>query len=200
MNCTSCGFSLSPDTRFCEACGAAQAAQPTSSILDGGSQSSFSGLDSNANNSFGNNNGFNDSNNGFNNQNNNNGFNNNQNGFGGGSNNNVPPANPFNQQNNNVGGGQQAGRQRADLPLILATISIVLVAISWFVPLVVDLFLSIPAILLAVVAVILSRRNMKKNNQGGANMPQNRSFMTSLSALGGAVISTIIFIILIALV
>jgi len=101
----------------------------------------------------------------------------------------------------------QQEQQSTSPSLIVAIIGAVLVGISWFVPLVVDLFFSVPAIILGLVAGILGFLEIKKTKQRNAeksNTPlirvRSEGMIMGFCVMAGAFISTIIFISLIFIV
>jgi len=195
MNCNNCSWSITDESQFCHACGAPVENQTSSATtesntpphLDNNANVNFSPFEQSEQNLQGN----------FNQEN---------------------PNNMYTQQGS-WGQNQEFGapntmqqppmrQQFQTTPAhVLSIIAFVLVGISWFVPLVVDLFFSVPAIILGVLAVVVAFIQRVKDKNKAQNDPSNPNFspptvrndalITAFIALGAAVVSTIIFIALI---
>jgi len=94
----------------------------------------------------------------------------------------VPQNNQFNS----------SPRRTTTPAMALSIVALGLTGISWMVPLVVDLFFSIPAIVLSIVAIILGVLEHKKDKRARRF---NESLGMAIFALIGSIVSTIIFIV-----
>ncbi|MCL2555935.1 MAG: zinc ribbon domain-containing protein [Firmicutes bacterium] len=86
--------------------------------------------------------------------------------------------------------------RRTTPAMVLAIISYVLIVISWWVPLVIDLFFSVPAIGISAIAFIIAIIEYRKDKKVKR---ANESLVLSGLALAASIVSTIIFIALIAI-